>query len=101
MGENTRSAQLQKLRRESAARRAQNVARETQLAFERMIEDARREYNLRVGHGIDQGFKRVKIRNEKATSAQVKLDRLSIHDLAQSNPALAAAIRAADRKIPY
>lgn len=82
---------IKKLRAEATARAIANEVERLAVEHSNMITAAIHEDNRR--RGIDSAMTASPIRTERATTRQMALDRRSIYDHAETNPALARAIR--------
>lgn len=84
---------LAKLRREAMTRTIANEVERLALEHSNMITAAIRENNRRTGAAIDSAMRASSIRTEVAVTRQTQADRRSLFDHAETNPALARAIR--------
>lgn len=82
---------IAKLRREATARAIANDINRVASEHAQLITAAIREDNRR--RGIDSAMAASPIRTERAITCQMALDRRSIYDHAETNSALARAIR--------
>jgi hypothetical protein len=80
--------------------RARAIARRMELESERIarehaltLEAAKSEINRKLMQSVDSAMRRLPLTHNKAITKQTELDRLSLHDLAQTNPVLLKVLR--------
>lgn len=84
---------IAKLRREATARAIANEIDRVASEHAQLITTAIRENNRRTGVAIDSALRASAIRTEVVVTRQTQADRRSLYDHAETNPALARAIR--------
>lgn len=89
---------IAKLRREATARAIANEVERLALEHSNMITTAIRENNRRTGASIDSAMRSSSIKTERAVTRQTLADRRSLFGHAETNPALARALRRLQRR---
>lgn len=84
---------IKRLRAEAAARAIANEIDRVANEHAQLITTAIRENNRRTGASIDSAMRVSSIKTERVVTRQTTADRRSLFDHAETNPALARALR--------